>query len=95
MRTSARSARSRCSSFEELLSVGSSVSEAQLAALDVPTLVVGHGEDVVHPLAHARHLASLIPSARFLEISPKARGKAQYEAAFRAGLADFIQEMTS
>lgn len=73
---------------------GPGVSEAQLAALRVPTLVIGHGEDVVHPIADARHLASLIPKARFLEIPPKARGKAQYEAGFRAGLSHFLQEFS-
>jgi pimeloyl-ACP methyl ester carboxylesterase len=73
---------------------GPGVIEAQLASIKVPTLVIGHGEDVVHPMSHARHLASLIPRARFLEIPPKARGKAQYEAAFRSGLAHFLQEMT-
>jgi pimeloyl-ACP methyl ester carboxylesterase len=72
---------------------GPGVSEAQLAALAIPTLVIGHGEDVVHPMSHARHLASLIPHARLLEIPPKARGKAPYEEAFRAGLARFLQEM--
>jgi pimeloyl-ACP methyl ester carboxylesterase len=74
---------------------GPGVSEAQLASIKVPTLVIGHGEDVVHPMSNARNLASLIPRARFLEIPPKARGKAQYEAAFRSGLAHFLQEMTS
>ena len=72
---------------------GPGISEAQLAALGIPTLVIGHGEDVVHPIADSRHLASLIPTARFLEIPPKARGKSPYEEAFRAGLAKFLQEM--
>ena len=73
---------------------GPGVSEAQLASIKIPTLVIGHGEDVVHPMSDARRLATLIPSARFLEIPPKARGKSQYEAAFRSGLAHFLQEMT-
>jgi pimeloyl-ACP methyl ester carboxylesterase len=72
---------------------GPGVSEAQLAAFAIPTLVIGHGEDVVHPLSHVRRLASLIPQARCLEIPPKARGKAPYEEAFRLGLTTFLQEM--
>ena len=72
---------------------GPGVTEAQLAALSIPTLVIGHGEDVVHPLSHARHLAQVIPSATFLEIPPKARGLAAYETAFRDGLRHFLQEM--
>lgn len=72
---------------------GPGVTEAQLAALAVPALVIGHGEDVVHPLSHARELAALVPRASLLEIPPKARGKEPYEEAFRAGLSRFLQEM--
>ncbi len=72
---------------------GPGVTEAQLAALSIPTLVIGHGDDVVHPLSHARHLARVIPSAKFLEIPPKARGLAAYETAFRDALCHFLQEM--
>jgi pimeloyl-ACP methyl ester carboxylesterase len=72
---------------------GPGITEAQLAALSIPTLVIGHGDDVVHPLSHARHLARVIPSAKFLEIPPKARGLAAYETAFRTGLRLFLQEM--
>ena len=72
---------------------GPAVTEAQLAALAVPALVIGHGEDVVHPMSHAQDLAALIPGARLIEIPAKARGKMVYEAAFRSALRDFIQEM--
>jgi pimeloyl-ACP methyl ester carboxylesterase len=72
---------------------GPGITEEQLRALRVPTLVIGHEQDVVHPLAFARHLAHLIPGARFLEIPPKARGLAPYETAFRAGLGQFLQEI--
>jgi pimeloyl-ACP methyl ester carboxylesterase len=71
---------------------GPGVSEAQLAALALPTLVIGHGEDVIHPMAHARALAAAIPGARCLEIPPKARGREAYEAAFRTGLSRFLEE---
>jgi pimeloyl-ACP methyl ester carboxylesterase len=72
---------------------GPGVSASQLAALRIPTLVIGHGEDVVHPLSHACWLAQAIPGARMLEIAPKARGREAYEASFRAGLHDFLQEL--
>lgn len=72
---------------------GPGVTDAQLAALAIPALVIGHGEDVIHPLAHAQRLSALIPHARFLEIPPKARGRQAHEVAFRAGLDRFFQEM--
>ena len=72
---------------------GPGISLTQLSALPVPTLVIGHGEDEVHPMAHARTLALTIPGARLAEIPPKARGKVLYEAAFRHELAKFLQEI--
>ena len=72
---------------------GPGVTEGQLAALSLPTLVIGHGEDMVHPMAHAEALATLIPGARLQAIPPKARGKDAYEAAFRTALGQFIQEI--
>jgi pimeloyl-ACP methyl ester carboxylesterase len=71
---------------------GPGMTEAQLAALDLPTLVIGHEEDVVHPMAHAHALASVIPGARLVEIPPKTRGLAAYQDAFRLALARFIKE---
>ena len=95
-RSPASSAAARARVTAELLTRisrdGPGVTEAQLAALAVPTLVIGHGEDVVHPLSHARHLAQVIPGAKLLEIPPKARGIAAYETAFRDGLRQFLQE---
>jgi pimeloyl-ACP methyl ester carboxylesterase len=72
---------------------GPGICEAQLAALAMPTLVIGHGEDVIHPLSHARQLAAAIPGASLHEIPPKAQGKNAYESAFRTALSHFIQEM--
>jgi pimeloyl-ACP methyl ester carboxylesterase len=71
---------------------GPGVTEAQLAALDLPTLVIGHEEDAIHPMAHARTLAAVIPGAKLVEIPPKARGLAAYQDAFRVALARFIKE---
>jgi pimeloyl-ACP methyl ester carboxylesterase len=72
---------------------GPGITEAQLAALSIPTLVIGHGEDVIHPLFHARQLSAAIPGARLSEIPPKAQGRSAYESAFRTALSQFIQEM--
>lgn len=72
---------------------GPGISLAQLSLIDVPTLVIGHREDEVHPIAHASAIASVIPNARLVEIPPKARGKAPYEAAFRDALLQFLMEV--
>ncbi|MFB2552501.1 alpha/beta fold hydrolase [Ensifer soli] len=70
---------------------GPGVSETEVQAIAVPTLVIGHRLDVVHPLAHAQAIAALIPSARFVEITPKAGDAAAYRADFHAALADFLK----
>ena len=72
---------------------GPGVNEAEARAIAVPTLVIGTARDFIHPLAHARELASLIPGARLEIITPKAESKARYVAEFRAALAAFFQEI--
>lgn len=69
---------------------GPGVTEAQLREIAVPTLVLGTKQDVVHPLAHALTLASLIPGSRFAEVTPKAQDRAGYVRDVRAALAAFL-----
>lgn len=69
---------------------GPGVTEAEIARIGVPTLVIGHGRDLAHPLAHAERLAGLIPRARLQVIPPKATDRAAYVAEFRAALAAFL-----
>ncbi len=71
---------------------GPGVSEADLADIRVPTLVIGHGRDVIHPLGHAAALAARIPGARLVEITPKAVSRAQYVADFHSALTAFLRE---
>lgn len=71
---------------------GPGVSEAQVARLTVPTLVIGHDRDVVHPLAMAQALAALIPRSTLSVIPPKADDLEGYRTAFRASLRHFLQE---
>jgi pimeloyl-ACP methyl ester carboxylesterase len=73
---------------------GPGVSESELAGLRVPALVIGHAKDAIHPLAMAKRLATLIPDARLMEITPKAVDKARYVAEFRAALHDFLKDFT-
>ena len=69
---------------------GPGVTPDEVAAIAVPTLVIGHERDVIHPLAHARALARMIPGARLVEITPKAHDKARYLQEFRAALLAFL-----
>ncbi|WP_119254860.1 alpha/beta fold hydrolase [Shinella zoogloeoides] len=72
---------------------GPDVTEAEVSAIAVPTLVIGHGRDLVHPLGHARSLAGMIPGARLVEITPKADDADAYRADFRAALSAFLKEL--
>jgi pimeloyl-ACP methyl ester carboxylesterase len=72
---------------------GPGVTEAEAAALSVPTLVIGHGVDHAHPLGHAQRLAATIPGARLVEIAPKATDKPRHVAAFRSALEDFLRRL--
>ena len=70
---------------------GPDVSPAQLQAIKVPTLVIGHRQDHVHPLAMAQDLASHVPGSRFVEITPKAVDKTRYVSDFKTALYDFLK----
>ena len=69
---------------------GPGVTEADLANIDMPVLVIGHGQDLAHPQAMAEKLAALIPGAAFVSITPKARDRQAYSGEFQAALQDFL-----
>jgi pimeloyl-ACP methyl ester carboxylesterase len=71
---------------------GPGITESELSALTVPTLVIGHDDDIVHPWHHAQRLAAIIPGARLAKIPSKARSKPAYEDALRNELRRFIKE---
>jgi pimeloyl-ACP methyl ester carboxylesterase len=73
---------------------GPGVDKADLARLDLPTLVIATAQDAIHPLPMAGELAAAIPTARFVEITPKAVDRAAYVRDFRAALAGFLQELS-
>jgi pimeloyl-ACP methyl ester carboxylesterase len=74
----------------DIAAEGPGVTRAQVAAIAVPTLVIGHDIDHVHPLAHAATLAAAIPGARLVRITPKAQDKPRHIAEFRAAIDDFL-----
>ncbi len=66
------------------------VPKQEIAKISAPTLVIGNGEDVVHPLAYARALVELIPASRLQVITSKSVNSAAYESEFKAALATFF-----
>ncbi|MDR3493642.1 MAG: alpha/beta hydrolase [Ancalomicrobiaceae bacterium] len=77
---------------------GPGISADDLRRVVVPALIVGHRRDAIHPLRLAEILASLLPSARLAEITPKATSKPAYLADLTAAidrfLADFNRDIT-
>ena len=72
---------------------GPGVSEADIRAIAVPTLVIGHDHDLVHRLADAQALAGLIPSARLRTITAKSQDRVAYRQEFRACLSEFLETL--
>jgi pimeloyl-ACP methyl ester carboxylesterase len=73
---------------------GPDVTADDVAGIQVPVLVVGHGSDIIHPLAHAMALQRLIPGAQFVEITAKAVDKEAYVHDLRAVLLSFIEDVS-
>ncbi|EJC83687.1 putative hydrolase or acyltransferase of alpha/beta superfamily [Rhizobium leguminosarum bv. trifolii WSM2297] len=72
---------------------GPGVTDADICNLTLPTLVIGHDRDSIHPLGHARALAERIAGARFVQITPKAESRPQYVADFRLAVGNFLKEL--
>lgn len=74
---------------------GPEVSEADLARLQIPCLVIGHQEDVIHPLCLAKELAQLIPNAQFVEITPKTVSRTQYLQDMHLAIQNFLKGISN
>ena len=73
---------------------GPGVTAAQAAAITVPTLVIGHALDHVHPLAYAQQLAEILPNARLATLTPKAADKPRHVAEFRRAVDQFLRQLS-
>jgi pimeloyl-ACP methyl ester carboxylesterase len=73
---------------------GPDVSRKEIAAIHVPTLVIGQALDYVHPIAMARELAGMISGARMLEVTPKSQSIEAYRRDLSMGLLAFLREMS-
>jgi pimeloyl-ACP methyl ester carboxylesterase len=72
---------------------GPGVTEAQVRSLEVPTLVIGHEKDLIHPLNHAHALARMIPGARLVQITSKVESRERYVADFRLAMGNFLKNV--
>lgn len=71
---------------------GPGVSEAEVRAIKVPTLIIGNAQDYIHPMSHAQWLAQRIAGSRLIEITSKVVDKGRYIEEFRLALAAFLSE---
>ncbi|MER8749709.1 alpha/beta hydrolase [Mesorhizobium sp. M1050] len=87
-------ARENAAVFAEVMQAiaadGPGVTRVAATGLAIPTLVIGSGADLVHPLATARGLAYVIPNAAFAEVTPKAVDKDRHFAEVRAAIGSFL-----
>lgn len=89
-------ARENATVFAEVMQAiaddGPGVTRAAASGLAIPTLVIGSGIDLVHPLAIARSLADAIPNAAFVEVTPKATDKDRHFTEVRAAITRFLDD---
>ncbi|CAN7665058.1 alpha/beta fold hydrolase [Mesorhizobium sp. LjRoot246] len=89
-------ARENATVFAEVMQAiagdGPGVTRAEAAGLAIPTLVIGSGIDLVHPLATARSLVDAIPNAIFTEVTPKATDKDRHFAEIRTAIGSFLKD---
>lgn len=72
---------------------GPGVTEADLACLNIPALVIGTGQDAIHPWTMAEQLAALIPGANLRQATPKAIDKSRYLADLHSALGAFFEDI--
>ena len=70
---------------------GPGVTERDLKAIAVPTLVIANRMDSVHPLGMAQDIATLIPGAGFVEVTAKTVNRARYVSDFQDALDTFLK----
>ncbi|MER9296359.1 alpha/beta hydrolase [Mesorhizobium sp. M0621] len=89
-------ARENATVFAEVMQAiagdGPGVTRAAAGGLAIPTLVIGSGIDLVHPLATARSLAKTIPNAAFAEVAAKGTDKDRHFAEIRTAIGSFLKD---
>ena len=72
---------------------GPGITDGDLRALRLPTLICSTPQDAIHPTAHAQALAALIPNARLTELPAKAQDKPAHLAALATAMTQFLKEI--
>ncbi|MFL5015829.1 MAG: alpha/beta fold hydrolase [Rhizobium sp.] len=72
---------------------GPGVTDEEVRNLTVPTLIIGHDRDSIHPLSLARALAERIAGACLVQITSKTESRRQYVADFRLAMGNFLKEL--
>jgi pimeloyl-ACP methyl ester carboxylesterase len=70
---------------------GPGVLEEDLRDLRIPTLIVGHEIDYIHPLSYAAAISQLIPRSQLVSVTPKALNKAAYLIDFHTAISNFLE----
>ena len=70
---------------------GPGVSEEDLRNLEIPTLIVGHDIDYVHPLSYAAAISQFIARSQLVSVTPKALSKATYLKDFHTAVTNFLE----
>jgi pimeloyl-ACP methyl ester carboxylesterase len=70
---------------------GPGVSEEDLRHLQIPTLIIGHDIDYIHPLSYAAAISQLIPGSQLVSVTPKALSKAAYLKDFHTAISKFLE----
>jgi pimeloyl-ACP methyl ester carboxylesterase len=82
----------RATVLERVLDCDPGVSEADLANLAMPALVIANGEDPMHPLALAEQLARLLPGASLRCVTSKSVDPARHGDEVRRAIATFLEK---
>jgi pimeloyl-ACP methyl ester carboxylesterase len=70
---------------------GPGLSQQDIAAIDISTLIIGNAEEFVHPLCYASQLRDLIPNATLTIVVSKTADNAIHKSQFCEALNSFLQ----
>jgi pimeloyl-ACP methyl ester carboxylesterase len=80
----------RATVLERIVACEPGVSDADLARLRLPVLVIASGEDALHPVALARELAGRLPRAELRLVTSKSVDAVRHTAEVRQALAEVL-----
>jgi pimeloyl-ACP methyl ester carboxylesterase len=79
--------------LKQISNDGPGITDAEVRALAVPALVIGHERDYIHPYSHAKALADLLPNSTLKAITPKSVSKELYILDLHNAITGFLEEL--